>query len=1068
MNIINYSNKKKGLLFLFFLCASSLFSQREETFKSLTIEDGLSQSQVHCIIQDQKGYLWIGTDAGGLCRYDGRSFNIYGTSDGLSHSQVFSLCEDTLKGTIWIGTRKGLSILNGRKFIQIPNELKPIAELSINAIVFDKKGCLWISAGTDLYYWDGISLVKNNLITRVSCLYKDSQNRIWACTHNKGIFEISSPRIKNYTEADGLKSNTVWSITEKEKNELWIATENGISKFNPKSGKIIKSEKLNLKDIKGIISDNNKNMWAVTSSSGIYRIYNDNYELLTTKQGLSTNSLYCGMKDREGNLWFGTDGSGIMKYTFSPFSKLTEENGLLGNMVLSILHDSKGNEWYGTELGVSTIYTDKTTGEKKINHVIGKNTKYPGERIWSIIEDHKGNIWFSTFENGIYKYDGRTFTNYTKKNGLAANYIRSLCEDIDGNIWMGTMGGLNKYDGKEFKLCKDGKGKDIPSAMAIFKDSKEGIWFATNGGLYKYSGKENQFLSFTEKDGLPSNGLLSIAEDTDGNIWCAGFNGISKVDIQNKICKNISIKEGLTSNSVYILSADKKGNLFVGNNIGIDKIDIAEYNRSGKVIVKHYGKDEGFSGIECNTNASTQDKDGGIWFGTIKGAIRYDASLDMQNNVEPLTHIININMFFEKADWTPYSDSLNEKTALPENLELPFNKNHLTFNCLALSLTIPEKTMYSFKLEGFDQLWSPPSHQTSTTYSYLPPGDYTFLVKAMNNDGVWNTTPSSFSFSIIPPFWKTWWFYLLSFIALALTLTTLYKLRFSALQKRAIQLQEHVDSKTLELRKEKETVESQHKIIEKKNQNIMASINYAQRIQSTVLPIKESLQKYFPQSFILLKPKDIVSGDFYWFKEVGQKFVIAAVDCTGHGIPGAFMSLIGNNLLNNVVYSNEVTNPSHILHRLHEEIVITLKKTEQDSATVDGMDVSVCVIDKNKNELEFASTGQPLIFVSDGNTEIIKSGKYPLGLIMKKESVYETHKRNFLKNDTLYLFTDGYVDQFGEHNDEKFSEERLKNLVKEIQTHDMPTQLNLLETTFMGWKGKLPQLDDTLVIGIRI
>ncbi|HLC84049.1 MAG TPA: two-component regulator propeller domain-containing protein, partial [Bacteroidia bacterium] len=845
-------------------------------------------------------------------------------------------------------------------------------------------------------------------------------------------------------------------------------TENGISKLNSQNGKIINSDKLNLKGIKGIFPDNKKNIWAVTNAFGIYRISNDNYQLLTTKHGLSSNSIYCGMNDREGNLWFGTDGSGMMKYCFSPFSKLTEKNGLFGNMVLSILHDSKGNEWYGTEQGVTQIYSDKITGEKKINYFLGKNSKYLGERIWSTIEDSKGNIWFSTFENGIYKYDGNSLKNYTTKDGLASDYVRSLCEDKAGNIWIGTMGGLNRYDGGKFMLCKDGNGKNIPSAMAIFKDSKDGIWFASNGGLFKYTGNENQFLSFSEKDGLPSNGLLSIAEDVDGNIWCAGFNGISRVDMKNKICKNISIKEGLTSNSVYILSADKKGNLFVGNNIGIDKINIAEYNRTGKVIVKHYGKDEGFTGIECNTNASTQDKDGGIWFGTIKGAIRYDASLDVQNTIEPITHILNVNLFFEKADWSLFSDSLNEKTALPENLELPYNKNHLTFNCLALSLSIPEKIMYSFKLEGFDQLWSPPSHQTSTTYSYLPPGDYTFLVKAMNNDGVWNSIPSRFSFSIIPPFWKTWWFYLLSFAALVLTLTTFYKLRFSALQKRAIQLQEHVDSKTLELRKEKETVELQHKIIEKKNQNIMASINYAQRIQNTVLPIKESLQNYFPQSFILLKPRDIVSGDFYWFREVGQKIVIAAIDCTGHGIPGAFMSLIGNNLLNNVVYSNEVTNPSHILHRLHEEIVITLKKTEQDSATVDGMDVSICVIDKKKNELEFASTGQPLIFVSEGKTEIIKSGKYPLGLIMKKESIYETQKRKLLKNDTFYLFTDGYVDQFGEYNDEKFSEERLKNLVKEIQKHDMPTQLELLNSTFMGWKGKLPQLDDTLVIGIRI
>jgi serine phosphatase RsbU (regulator of sigma subunit) len=299
------------------------------------------------------------------------------------------------------------------------------------------------------------------------------------------------------------------------------------------------------------------------------------------------------------------------------------------------------------------------------------------------------------------------------------------------------------------------------------------------------------------------------------------------------------------------------------------------------------------------------------------------------------------------------------------------------------------------------------------------------------------------------------------------------KIRTQTLRKRAKNLQEQVDLKTMELRSEKEKVEEQHKIIARKNQNITASINYARRIQNSVLPIKENITKILPESFVFIKPKDIVSGDFCWFTEIDKNgnpqdklIIVAAIDCTGHGIPGAFMSLVGNSLLNDVIHKG-IVNPSKILEKLHEEIIVTLKKEEKDSATVDGMDVSLCVIDRKNRTLEFASTGQPLILVKNGKTEIIRSGKYPIGLVLKKERYYETYKFSLEEKDIFYIFSDGYIDQFGGPDDEKFSEVRFEKLVSGIHHLEMNEQEKIIAKTMEDWKGNNPQLDDILVIGMR-
>ncbi|MGZ4037243.1 MAG: PP2C family protein-serine/threonine phosphatase, partial [Bacteroidia bacterium] len=280
-------------------------------------------------------------------------------------------------------------------------------------------------------------------------------------------------------------------------------------------------------------------------------------------------------------------------------------------------------------------------------------------------------------------------------------------------------------------------------------------------------------------------------------------------------------------------------------------------------------------------------------------------------------------------------------------------------------------------------------------------------------------------------------------------------------------LHEQVMAKTKELREEKEVVEQQSRLIEKKNQNITSSIHYARRIQESILPIKEKLNDIIPESFIFFKPKDIVSGDFYWFTEQKGSTLVAAADCTGHGVPGAFMSLIGNNLLNDIVKNQGILDPAKILEMVHEGLVQALKKGEQESDTVDGMDISLCVIDCNRSRLEFSSTGRPLVLVRNKSVKKYKVGRHPLGLVTKKELKFEKETVHLEPGDSFYIFTDGYCDQFGGEEGDKFMDSNFEKLLLGIQHEPMKAQSLHIESTIEKWRGRHPQIDDMLVIGMK-
>ena len=569
---------------------------------------------------------------------------------------------------------------------------------------------------------------------------------------------------------------------------------------------------------------------------------------------------------------------------------------------------------------------------------------------------------------------------------------------------------------------------------------------------------------------------MSIITDSKNNLWFGTEAGLYNYDY--KTFTKISQKNGLSSNSINFLQIDNQNRLIIGLNTGLDILDLDDYYKH-KISVKHFGQGDGLLNLESNANACYKDNDGRILIGTISGLEIYNPRFDKRNSIEAMTHINHVKLFFGQEDILKYAKGIDSSSLLPKNVQLPFNKNHITFQFIGISLTAPEKIMYQYKLEGLDDNWTPPTSKTEATYSSLPPGTYKFLVKAMNNDGLWNKEAVSFEFVISPPWYKTWWFYTLCVVLMigGVWLYNFIHTKKLIADKQKLEIQ--VTERTKELRDEKEKVESINKeviqqktIIEHHNIEIMDSIKYAKNIQEALLPSLSEVGNLFPQSFVLYMPKDIVSGDFYWFARNGTTRFIAAVDCTGHGVPGAFMSIVGNTLLNEIVNEKKITVPGDILLELHKGVKIALNQNAKEFERRDGMDITLCAFNANTSEIQYAGANRPLwIYRKDKNyeLEIIKATKSPIGGLELEESrVYQNHSVTVNAGDCLYLFSDGYADQFGGPKGKKFMLTNFQKLLLKNIESPMEVQKQKLAEAFMDWKSEAEQIDDVLVIGIRI
>jgi ligand-binding sensor domain-containing protein/serine phosphatase RsbU (regulator of sigma subunit) len=1061
-----------------------------KSFNNFTTAQGLASNLVKSMMEDRMGNIWFGTVSGGVSRYDGKSFTNFTTAQGLSNSTVWCITEDK-KGNMWFGTEGGgICRYDGKSFTTyttaqgLPND-------------------------------------------RIRCMTKSKTGDIWFGTLNGGLCKYNGISFTDFTASPGLSNKTIWSITEDKKGNIWLGTEGGgVSKYDGKSFTNFTTEQgLPSNTIWSITEDQTGNIWFGTESGGVSKYDGKSFANYTTLQGLANNTIWSITEDKAGSLWFGTEGGGVSRYDGNAFSNFTTAQGLSDNVVLSILQDKTGNIWFGTYGGGVCKYDGKSFTNFTTEQGFANNN------VYSITEDKTGNLWFGTEGGGVCRYDGKSFTNFTVTQGLPSNIVLSIIEDKKGNLWFGTYGrGVSRFDGKSFTTFTTAQGLANDNVFSILEDKAGNIWFGTvDGGLSRYDGKS--FTNFTTLQGLPNNTIWCITEDTKtGNLWLGTAEGLCLITLNNTkngLVKftNYSINNGLPDNFITNVLQLPNKKIAVGTNKGLAVFNPAlPVNDMGRLAeLEVYNSSNGFpvKDVNAGQHAMYLDSKNIIWAATgdektAVARIDYNA---IYHDMHPPTVVIQKVMINEKdicwydlrADYNrkhlpadsalitqqemiTYGKSLNSHERelikqnynkigfdgittfypLPQNLVLPYENNNISFEFNVIEPGRSYVVNYQYKLEGYDKDWSPVLQKSSATFGNISAGTYTFKLKAQGPNGVW-CEPVTYTFKVLPQWFRTWWAYTFYAIVICGILYGLFRWRTATLYRERELLEEKVKIRTEQLvkqtefaEKQREIAESQQQLVQEKAKEIMDSIHYAKRIQTALLTSHDYITEHIPDKhFVLFKPKDIVSGDFYWALQHKNKFYLATCDCTGHGVPGAFMSMLNISFLNEVILERGITEPHEILNHVRDEIISSLNPKGSKEVSMDGMDAVLCCFDFENMKLTFAAANNSLWLIRNNELTEYKADKMPVGKYNEEMRPFTLQTLDLVKGDVIYTSTDGFSDQ-PSMNNKKLMKKNLKEQLLFIHTRPMSEQKEYLDAFFENWKGNTEQMDDVCIVGVRI
>lgn len=1013
-----------------------------------TSENGLKGVVTEHIFQDSKGYVWICTRSG-LNKLNGINIESFTELDGLTNNYTKWVEEDK-KGLIWVATNKGVSCYNGKGFTNYTSE---------EGLSFNQTWCLleYEDGGMLVGTSDGIDLIKDGVIEHfmdfdttnirnnmVRSMNYDSQGNFWVGASNY-YYKILEDGSKEKIH----KTGPPIAFEETSDGAIWMCGWDG-NLCSYKDGK--KTIYPMGTPIQEIEEDKDGNLWLASWEEGLLKFDGDQTVFqFSTKEGLSNNILWHLMIDAEGCIWSATYGGGANQLVTERFSVVSRTEGLPNNTVNDVALDSFGNIWAATDGGIAKIlpngdveYFDEDDG--LVNGL-----------VQSIIVDRNNHVWAVLYAGG------KSLIEITPEGKpiLHTGGGFDIIEDSRSNKWMCADGGGTSKITPDLKRQRYGKSNQSQTrSFNAYEDSDTNIWIGIdNNGYHIYDYKTDTYIEDVIPDYLRFEEGGQMAQDNDGYYWLAmGRRGIYYSTYGNgkvTFLDSLSIDNGLLDNAVagILIEGDV---MWINTLGGLSKLDLAEYYESGKFSIKSYDYRKGFVGEGFSPLVRKNEDE--LVMGSSKGVLTFRESKDKEITSPPFTNIVDVKLNKKVVDWHDKGAKLKPNSKVPNEIYLDHTENHLTFQFIGISFSAPKEVRYSYILEGFDEDWSPLTDQREIVYSNIAPGAYTFKVKSVNVDGFWDESPDTIKITITPPFWQTWWFRTIMVFVGLILIISIFRWRLRKLQKDKQRLESQVVKRT-------EQLQVAYNQIEEKNHEITDSISYAKGIQEAILPPSSQFTELMGDSFVFYRPKDIVAGDFYWLNTWNNKVLFAAADCTGHGVPGAMVSVVCHGALNRSVREFDLHEPAKILDKTREIVIETFSESERD--VKDGMDVSLCCLDRKHGTLEFAGANNSLYIVKNRELEEVKADKQPVGNYEFAEA-FTNHSIKVEEGMCIYLFSDGYADQFGGPKGKKLKYKPFKEILLKIHQLPMDEQKEILNREFEKWKGDFEQVDDVCIIGVRL
>ncbi|MFN8254474.1 MAG: two-component regulator propeller domain-containing protein [Bacteroidales bacterium] len=1055
------------------------------SLRTFTVNEGLNNNWVSSIYEDKHGRIWFShqmSNSGVTC-FDGHQFCSFTTAQGICGNQVNSVIEDK-NGNIWFGTDRGLTCFTGKSFINY-TERQGLCNNMVLDLLEDKGGFLWIATLGGISIYDGKKFVELNVkkgFFKANSIIEDKKGNFWFTSNMQGLIKFDGRYFTYYTDEQGLTSNHVIfnNLIEDRDGNIWVGTDKGINCFDGKSFTQITADNgLSNNQITCLYEDSGGNIWIGTRGNGANCFKKNSFIHYTEKDGLPLSTVRAIYEDKSGNIWIGTWGGGVSKFdgiSFTNYDLESEIKGTARNDVRAIIEDEKGQLWFGTGNGL-----DCFDGENLIHYTTKQGL--PDDGIGHLYKDLNGNIWIGTWEGGLSCWDGKSFTNYYPIEEIGFDGVNPMCEDKEGNLWITGSKGICCYNNKEsiIKLIRQPLAKEGANCLV---ETGDGYILAGSLGFGLTCLDQKNYFNFTSKNGLSDDNVITMSLDKKKDIWVGNGNGLNY--LKSKLfsgtilgnwnsCEDCSgmtysfgVLDGLKSSGIYqhALFIDSKDRLWIGTNDALSLLNL-----------RNFAIPETVPKIQLNAIE-------------IQGL-----SIDFRKLQQPETLAeIPDPMYREILNHARF-DSIAAFYSYPIGLKLPHKLNHLTFFFSGIDWIAPHKLVYQYMLEGLEKQWSNTVSKNLVDYRNIPYGNYIFKVRVRGASGKWSST-YEYPFTIYSPWWHTWWARTI-YGLLAVFLIAVYtrwrthkiererkilEIKVKDRTAEVVAQKMEIESKNEELQHQKEEIETINEELQQQNEEISAqrdqlaltnqsineSIQYAQRIQSAVLPNFAYIDEILPENFILFRPRDKVCGDFYWVKQIDRQIIIAVADCTGHGVPGALMSMLGISYLSEIIQKREIIQPAQALNELRKQIKKSLHQTGKLGEAEDGIDMALCAFDTKSMVLQYAGAMNPLYLIKNGELEEIMADRMPVGFYPNEKTGFTNHEIQLKTNDLFYLFSDGITDQFGGEKGMKFKASNFKKIL--LENHDKPMQIQKekLEQTLQNWMKTYEQTDDILVMGVRV